>query len=65
MGWWETGVWYLGGLSTYTRSGFNEAYRHFDKNALNLDLSGKVYIVTGTSFLIINDRQPQTPNRGE
>lgn len=48
MGLWEKGVWYLGGLSTYTRSGFNEAYRNFDKNALNIDLSGKVYIVTGT-----------------
>jgi dehydrogenase/reductase SDR family protein 12 len=48
-GLWASTSWYFHGLWTYTRSAFNEAYKTFDTQALNIDLTGKVYIVTGAN----------------
>ena len=50
MGFWADTVWFFHGWSHYTRAGFDKAYQNFDKNALNVDLTGKVYIVTGTQY---------------
>lgn len=47
-------MWYFNGMNVYTRSGFDTAYRTFDQRALEIDLTGKVYIVTGTLFDCVN-----------
>ena len=42
-------VWYMRGRSQYTQSGFHKAARHFAPYDLNLDVSGKAFMITGAN----------------
>ena len=47
---WRTTVWFLNGWWNYGKSGFERKLKHFQASDLNVDLTGKVAIVTGKAF---------------
>ena len=46
---WRAGLWYFGGRVKYTKVGYAEAEKSFSPSSLNVDLRGKVYVVTGAN----------------
>jgi len=46
---WRAGLWYLNARTKYTRLGFEAASQNFDADALDVDLAGKTYVVTGAN----------------
>ncbi|CAG8619273.1 10164_t:CDS:2 [Ambispora leptoticha] len=46
---WRNTIWTFFGLRDYTKSGYERNSKKFNKNALNVDLTGKIAIVTGAN----------------
>ncbi|XP_072116854.1 dehydrogenase/reductase SDR family member 12 isoform X2 [Mobula birostris] len=42
-------VWLLKGLREYTRSGYEAAARHFDAKDLDVDVTGRCFLITGAN----------------
>lgn len=49
MSFFRNGVWFVKGLSEYTRSGYAKAAKHFNPKDLDVDCSGKVFLITGAN----------------
>jgi len=42
-------TWYFKGLREYTKSGFEAAAKNFDSSDLDVDLRGKIFMITGAN----------------
>lgn len=45
----RSGIWFLHGWWNYGRSGYEKAAKKFDSNDLNVDLAGRIAVVTGAN----------------
>ena len=47
-------VWFLKGMLEYTVSGYQAAAKHFKPEDLEVDCSGKSYMITGTNLFAVD-----------
>lgn len=49
MGLYRNFVWFWHGYANYTKSGYERAQKSFTSDACNVDMTGKIVIITGTT----------------
>jgi len=55
-------IWFIKGLSEYTKQGFLTASKSFNPSDLDVDCSVKAYMVTGANSGIGKQVPPESPS---
>lgn len=45
----KSGIWFVKGLNEYTKGGYLKAAKNFNQDDLNVDCTGKTYLITGSN----------------
>ncbi|KAM9710038.1 dehydrogenase/reductase SDR family member 12 [Menidia menidia] len=64
MSMYRNAVWFVKGLQEYTKGGYEAAARHFSPADLEVDLSGRAFMVTGANSGIGKAAAQELANRG-
>uniref|UniRef100_A0A8B9GYH0 Dehydrogenase/reductase (SDR family) member 12 n=1 Tax=Astyanax mexicanus TaxID=7994 RepID=A0A8B9GYH0_ASTMX len=64
MSLYRNAVWFLKGLQEYTKSGYEAAAKHFTATDLEVDLSGRSFIITGANSGIGKTTANEIAKRG-
>uniref|UniRef100_A0A8C8SGM2 DHR12 reductase n=1 Tax=Pelusios castaneus TaxID=367368 RepID=A0A8C8SGM2_9SAUR len=64
MSWYRNAVWFLKGLREYTRSGYDAASRHFVPEDLEVNVTGRSFMITGANSGIGKAAATEIAKRG-
>ncbi|XP_023134870.1 dehydrogenase/reductase SDR family member 12 isoform X1 [Amphiprion ocellaris] len=64
MSFYRNAVWFVKGLQEYTKSGYEAAAKHFSAGDLEVNLSGRSFMVTGANSGIGKATAQEIANRG-
>ncbi|XP_028992816.1 dehydrogenase/reductase SDR family member 12 [Betta splendens] len=64
MSFYRNAIWFVKGLQEYTRSGFEAAAKHFAPTDLDVNLSGRSFVITGANSGIGKATAQEVANRG-
>ncbi|XP_027504009.1 dehydrogenase/reductase SDR family member 12 isoform X4 [Corapipo altera] len=64
MSWYRNTVWFVKGLREYTRGGYESASKHFNPADMEVDVSGRSFLVTGANSGIGKATAKEIARRG-
>ncbi|NWU90307.1 DHR12 reductase, partial [Upupa epops] len=64
MSWYRNSVWFVKGLREYTRGGYESASKHFNPADVEMDVSGRSFLVTGANSGIGKATAKEIARRG-
>ncbi|XP_067419171.1 dehydrogenase/reductase SDR family member 12 isoform X2 [Emydura macquarii macquarii] len=64
MSWYRSAVWFVKGLREYTRSGYDSASRHFVPADLEVNVTGRSFMITGANSGIGKATATEVAKRG-